>query len=127
VGKRPSSGSKIIRVKADPGVCGFISVIEVQKKAKYIVSLKVTESGCKHVNRLFDNLREMTLRELFAPVSRNPVFLSAERAGCHPSCPVPVATLKAVEVAMEMALPREATVRFESPKSKRNHVRRSKV
>jgi hypothetical protein len=113
-------------VKADPGVCGFVSRIEVQRKAKYVVSLRVTESGCKHVNRLFENLREINLRELFAPVSKNAVFLSAERAGCHPSCPVPVAALKAVEVAMEMALPREASIRFESPSSKGNHGRRSK-
>ena len=47
------------------------------------------------------------------PVTRNPVFLSAEHAGCHPSCPIPVAILKAAEVAMEMALPREVRIKFE--------------
>jgi hypothetical protein len=55
----------------------------------------------------------MTLKELFAPVNRNPVFVSAQRAGCHPSCPIPVAILKAVEVAMGMALPRDAVIKFE--------------
>ena len=55
----------------------------------------------------------MTLKELFMPVTRNPVYIAAEQSGCHPSCPIPAAALKAVEVAMEMALPRDVSIRFE--------------
>jgi len=47
------------------------------------------------------------------PVTRNPVYLAAQKSGCHPSCPIPAAVLKAAEVAMEMALPRDASIRFE--------------
>jgi hypothetical protein len=109
-----SSSSKAIRVKIEPGICGFGCVIEVHKKARYTVSLQVAESDCKHVRRLFQNLHEMNMKDLFAPISRNPVFLSAQQAGCHPSCPIPVAALKGVEVAMGMALPRDVTIRFTS-------------
>lgn len=112
-----SSSSKAIRVKIEPGICGFGCVIEVHKKARYTVSLQVAESDCKHVRRLFQNLHEMNMRDLFAPISKNPVFLSAQKAGCHPSCPIPVAALKGVEVAMEMALPRGVCIRFTSGKS----------
>jgi hypothetical protein len=121
VGNPSSSSSKAIRVKIEPGICGFGCVIEVQKKAKYIVSLQVAESDCKHVRRLFQNLHEMNMRDLFSPISKNPIFLSAQKAGCHPSCPIPVAALKGVEVAMEMALPRDVTIRFRSRKSKKTH------
>lgn len=107
-----SSSSEAIRVKIEPGICGFGCVIEVHKKARYTVSLQVAESDCKHVRRLFQNLHEMNMKDLFAPISRNPVFLSAQQAGCHPSCPIPVAALKGVEVAMGMALPRDVTIRF---------------
>jgi hypothetical protein len=58
-------------------------------------------------------VEKITMKQLFAPVTRNPVFLSAQKAGCHPSCPIPVAILKAVEVAMDMALPRDAVIKFE--------------
>lgn len=112
-----SSSSKAIRVKIEPGICGFGCVIEVHKKARYTVSLQVAESDCKHVRRLFQNLHEMNMKDLFAPISRNPVFLSAQQAGCHPSCPIPVAALKGVEVAMGMALPRDVTIRFTSRNS----------
>jgi hypothetical protein len=50
--------------------------------------------------------------ELFKPVSRNPVYRAAEKSGCHSSCVIPAAVLKAVEVAMGMALPREVLITF---------------
>ncbi len=47
------------------------------------------------------------------PVTRNPVYLAAQKSGCHASCPIPMAVLKTAEVAMEMALPREVILQFE--------------
>ena len=98
----------------DPGICGFSCVIEAQKKGSRTVSVKITGSECKQILRLSGLVNKMTLRDLFAPISRNPVFSSVELAGCHLSCPVPVAVLKAAEVAMEMALPRDVRITFES-------------
>ena len=116
-----SSSSKVIRVKVEPGICAFACVVEVHRKARYIVSLQVADSECKHVRRLFQNLHEMTMKDLFSPINKNPIFSAAEKAGCHPSCPIPVAALKGAEVAMEMALPRDVTIRFKSRKSRRTH------
>ena len=47
------------------------------------------------------------------PATRNPVYLAAQKSGCHPSCPIPAAVLKVAEVSLEMALPRNASIRFE--------------
>ena len=113
MGSRSPSKSKAIRVTAEPGICGFPCVIEARRTGRYTVSIKIEGSECKHGQRLSELLEKITMKELFAPVTRNPVFLSAQKAGCHPSCPVPVAILKAVEVAMEMALPRDAVIKFE--------------
>ena len=107
------SKSKVVRVMAEPGICGFPCVIEARRTGRYTVSVKIKDSECKHGKRLSGLVEKMTLRELFAPLSKNPVFVSAQRAGCHPSCPVPVAILKAVEVAMEMALPKDVVIKFE--------------
>ncbi|MGE5840519.1 MAG: DUF6951 family protein [Deltaproteobacteria bacterium] len=119
MGDLSSSSSKVIRVKVEPGICGLPCVIELRRSAKYSVLLKAADSDCKHVRRLFQNLHEMNLRDLFAPFSRNPVFLCAQQAGCHPSCPIPAAALKGVEIAMEMALPRNVSIRFTVRKGKR--------
>jgi hypothetical protein len=75
--------------------------------------VKIEGSECQHGKRLSVLVEKITMKQLFAPVARNPVFLSAQKAGCHPSCPIPVAILKAVEVAMDMALPRDAVIKFE--------------
>lgn len=107
------SGSKTVRVTAEPGICGFPCVIEARRTGRYTVSVKIEGSDCKHGQRLSGLVQKITLKQLFAPINRNPVFLSAQKAGCHPSCPIPVAILKAVEVAMDMALPRDAVIKFE--------------
>ncbi len=105
--------TQTIRVEAEPGICGFPCVIEARKKGPRAVSLKITGSECEHIKRLSENVVEMGLRDLFKPITKNPVYVSAQQAGCHPSCPVPVAVLKAAEVAMDMALPRDVRIKFE--------------
>ena len=97
-------------VTLDPGICGFPCIIEATRVEKRRVSVTIRDSGCEHVQRLSQSFNEIGLRDLFEPISRNPVFLSAERAGCHPSCPIPIAIMKAVEVAMDMALPRKVAI-----------------
>ncbi|UCH20476.1 MAG: hypothetical protein JSU83_18320 [Deltaproteobacteria bacterium] len=77
------------------------------------VLLKISGSECKQIQRLAKRLNKITMTELFAPMTRNPVYLAAEKSGCHPSCVIPTALLKAVEVAMEMALPREVHIQIE--------------
>jgi hypothetical protein len=54
----------------------------------------------------------MSLKELFMPLTRNPVYIAAEKSGCHPSCAIPAAVIKAVEVALGMALPKEVRIKF---------------
>ena len=104
---------KPVWVSVRPGICGFPCRIEARKKGKYTVLLGIEGSECKHIKRLSGLISELTVRGLFAPLTRNPVFLSAQSAGCHPSCPVPLAMLKAAEVAMEMALPKDVVITFE--------------
>lgn len=77
-----------------------------------LVALEIAESDCDQIKKLSERVTEISLKDLFAPISRNPVYVSAEACGCHLSCLVPVAVIKAAEVAMEMALPREAYIRF---------------
>ncbi len=96
-----------------PGICGFTCKVQAQMCEGKSVFIVISQSECKQIQRLAKSLTKMGLRELFMPVTRNPVFVLAEQAGCHPSCPVPVSVLKAVEVAMEMALPRDVEIRFE--------------
>lgn len=109
----PESKHNVTRVEAEPGVCGFTCFIEAKRKDSGHVSIKIMDSECKQIQHLSKTIKEIRLKELFEPITQNPVYVSAQRAGCHPSCPIPMAVLKAVEVAMDMALPREVLIRFE--------------
>lgn len=98
----------------DSGICGFTCIVKARKGQGRNVDLSIQGSDCGQIQRLAANLRGLTLRELFMPLTRNPVYLAAEKAGCHPSCPVPVAIVKAAEAAMDMALPKSVTIRIET-------------
>ncbi len=79
-------------------------------------------SKCAQITRLNVLLAEISLHELFLPLTRNPIFLKAEEAGCHPACPVPVAIIKTVEVTMGMAVAQDTFIRFHNPKTdEQNH------
>ena len=112
VDRRSEAEVHPVCVTLDPGICGFPCTIEATRVEKRKVLVTIRDPECEHVQRLSESFNEIGLRDLFAPISRNPVFISAERAGCHPSCPIPIAIMKAVEVAMGMALPRDVFIRF---------------
>jgi hypothetical protein len=95
------------------GICGFTCRIKAWKIDKKTVGLEISESECQQIQDYSELIRQLTLNEVFMPVTRNPVYLAADQSGCHPSCPVPAAVLKAAEVALNMALPRDASIRFE--------------
>jgi hypothetical protein len=100
-------------VSVSAGICGFTCRIEAWKLDKRAVGLRISESECQQIQQFSQLVSKLSLNEVFMPATRNPVYIAAKQSGCHPSCPVPVAVLKAAEVAMEMALPRDASIRFE--------------
>jgi len=96
----------------DPGVCGFPCVIRARLVAKRSVTVEISGSECQQINKLNERLEEMSLKDLFMPMTRNPVYRAAEASGCHTSCAMPSAILKSVEVAMGMALARPVQFSF---------------
>jgi hypothetical protein len=101
-----------IRILVEPGICGFSCQVDARQKDKHCAIVEITGSECKLIQKLIENLKEVTLSDIFTPHTRNPVFKAAELAGCHLTCPVPVALLKAAEAALELALPRDACISF---------------
>lgn len=110
----PSDDTLEKRVSVYPGNCGFPCTIHVVPRERRVVAITL-HSKCEQVRNMGGLVTELNLHGLFLPITRNPVYLAAEQAGCHPSCPVPVAVLKAVEVASGMAVPQEVLIRFAKP------------
>ena len=100
------------RVKVEPGICGFCCTILAIPENKRGVRLVIEEPECKQIKRLAELLTPLTVKDLFVPFSRNPIYNAAERAGCHASCVIPAALSKAAEVATGMALPKSVRMDF---------------
>lgn len=72
------------------------------------------ESECGQIQQLGSCLERLSMKDLFLPHTKNPVFLCAETARCHLACPIPMSVIKAAEVALGLALPKDATLTFDS-------------
>ena len=108
-----AGASHEICIHVMPGICGFVGVIKARKLENRKIGFQICDSECEQINRLSVNLPEMDWKDLFVPLTRNPVYVNAEKSGCHPSCVIPAAMLKAAEVAMEMAIPKDVYFRFQ--------------
>jgi len=96
----------------EPGICGFSCKVEARQQDKQSTLIEITGSECELILKLAERLKEITLKDIFTPHTKNPVFKAAEFAGCHLTCPIPVAVLKAAEVALELALPQDVCISF---------------
>ena len=96
----------------DPGICRFPCTVYAQKVGKRRVKLWIEGSECKQIQLLSELVGEIDFRDVLKPITANPVFVSAEKAGCHSSCPVPTALIKVAEVALGLALRRDVIMHF---------------
>ena len=111
-GPKEDREADVACVDVNPGVCGFRCRVKVKRLDRRSAEIEIFGSECKQIQRLAKRLNKLSLRELFMPLTKNPVYVAAEASGCHPSCIIPAAVLKAAEAAMEMALPRPVEIRF---------------
>jgi hypothetical protein len=99
-------------IGVNPGVCGFDCKVTAERSEKRSARIKITGSDCTLIQKLDGRLQDISLQDLFIPLTKNPIFMAAEGAGCHLACPVPVAIVKACEVALELAVPKDAAICF---------------
>ena len=101
-----------ICINVDPGICGFPCRIKAWQKEKRVAGVKILDSQCERIQKLSTILDEITIKDLFLPLTRSPIFMSGERAGCHLACPVPVAIVKSAEAVLGLAIPKDVAIRF---------------
>ena len=98
------------KVEIDSGICGFKAVVEAKGDMSR-VELRI-KSSCDAVMKMAEHLAEV---EPFREISfrgEGPLTLKlAPQYLLHTACPVPSGIIKAIEVAAELALPADATIR----------------
>ena len=103
------------RVIIKPGVCGFTTTIEIDKIDKKRLSCKI-ESDCQTVAALGEFLSEIDKWDVLKPRAESGVYIKLSEHPLHLSCPVPVGIIKAVEVEAGLALARDVSIHFETPR-----------
>jgi hypothetical protein len=105
----------VVRVRA--GACGFLSLIKAKQENKREVRIQI-ESDCESVEDLgfiLEQLGPLGIKEIIATSQKaNRVFEAASDKLPHAACPVPVAIIKASEVAMGLNVPSPITIEFAS-------------
>lgn len=93
------------------GICGFTTTIKAEKADRKKVNVTL-ETECEMVSNMGKDLGPLDMMVVFTGFLDNPVYRAAARHLKHVSCPVPSAVLKAVEVELELALPKDVEMRF---------------
>ena len=106
--------SRMTELNVDPGICGLPSVLTVTREAGKRFSVLI-RSECPMVQSIQDDLADLDWRDIFQPMLENPVYLAASKKLSHASCPIPSGILKTLEVAAEMALPKDVHMMFSTP------------
>ena len=101
------------KVTIDPGVCGFVAKAIAEMNGEMCtISVKC---GCPHICTMVDELKEVNpMTEISFKQEGSALLKSFEKNCPHPSCPIPSGILKAIEVEAGLALPQDASIKFDN-------------
>ncbi len=106
------------RVEVFAGVCGYSAIIDVTKVDDAHVQVVVT-SACEEITDMNPDLARLQWKgkghEVFKHMTESAVYRSAAQHIRHTACPIPAAILKAIEVEVGIALPKDVTITFSTP------------
>ena len=102
--------------KVDAGICGFKTRITAETEDGMNVDLKIG-SDCDTIKELTQLIREQTpidaIQDL-SPISESVVLAICrpilQKKGCCEACVVPLAICKTMQVAANLALPKDVTI-----------------
>lgn len=104
-------GRRMAIAEVEAGICGFVSRVEATAEGRR-VRLHI-ESNCARIQKLAEVLTEVEAFSAIGSRSRpNPVMDAAAEARLHMACVIPTAIIKAIEVAGQLALPRDVHIRI---------------
>lgn len=102
-------------VIVEPGVCGLVADVKVETLDRYKVKIDI-DTKCKMIAKLVADLGESVDAFALLGMSRGAEapLLDLGRRGTriHAACPVMAGIAKAVEAECQLALPRDAHIRF---------------
>lgn len=100
------------KVCVDAGVCKMKTYITAKENDMGLVDISI-ESDCPNVLRMSWKLEPMSpYAEVEAEFQKSEVYRLANDTIPHTACPVPAGIIKALEVAGDLGLKRDCSIRF---------------
>ena len=97
-------------VNVQPGICGFPAQITATADEDLQVNIKI-QSGCPAIQAMEADLQGLdAYAEVLSGWGTSTVNKSATQHCHHAACPVPAGILKAIEVAAQLALPKDVVM-----------------
>jgi len=100
-------------VTTDAGICGFSVTIKVMCLSSRHVGVRI-DTECEMVMQMSRQIEEIDWRHALGNWEKSLVYAAAMQHINHPACPVPAAILKAIEVEVGLALPKDVTIHFKT-------------
>jgi len=95
----------VVTAEVTPGICGLVARIECRADEAYNASITL-ESACPRAQEFGGLVQQIAvLDEIGRTFADSRVYSAASAAGLHLACPLPMAILKAIEVATGLGLP----------------------
>ncbi len=101
------------RAKVYAGACGLSATINVSRVDNKHVRV-VVQSACEQITAMNPDLACLQWQGkgncVFTRITDSAVYQSAARHIRHPACPVPAAILKAIEIEVGIATPKDVSI-----------------
>lgn len=106
------------KVLVNSGICGFDVTVVAEKDEDKKIRISL-DTECQMVKKMLDDIPTLDMRAAFTGFLNNPVYKSAAMHIRHVGCPVPSAIIKAIEVEIEVCLPKDVSMTFIKDKALR--------
>lgn len=94
------------------GVCGFVTEVEAESEDLQTVTIRI-KTQCPNLKPLEKEPMEVDgFVECFGKIGEGEIFGQCRKYCKHAACPVPTGIIKAVEIACEIALPKNVEIKL---------------
>ena len=99
-------------LKLKPGICGFDTVIHASRLSGDLVCIHL-ETQCESVQKFAQKIKSIEWKVALTSIDKSVIYTEAAKSIKHASCPVPFSVVKAIEVEIGVALPKNVSLKFE--------------
>ena len=101
------------KVRVSAGACGYTAVIKVQALDRKKVHINII-TACRQLQSLNEELGVIDwTKGVFDRFCDSIIYKTAHEKLKHTDCPVPMAIIKAIQVEIKGAVPKDTFIKFE--------------